>query len=162
MKLTNGQIKVALDALEQLIGPGNRLPVLAMLRADRSLRALAKAWAPCDAERLKLCQEYGKLTIDGARFEFPVKEDAQAFAAAYNAIVLEEVEVSGLEPVALKDIEAGYHKDQETGKKSATLDIDGTQLRALIVLGIIDDPAAAVPDATGPELVADPPAQAVS
>jgi hypothetical protein len=143
MTLTNGAVKAALDAMQALCGPTNRLPVVASLRADRTLRALATAWEPCERVRMQLLRDHGETNGEQVSIS-PHMPGWPAFAEAYNEMGAEEVEVA-VEPLKLSDIEQGYARDAETGKKEP-LDISPAQLGALVELGLIE---------TGPALAKD-------
>ena len=134
--MTNAEIKAALECMTALCGPTNRLPTLAALKADRTLRALREAWAPVRAIQDGLIREHGKET-DGGHEINPKCEGWADYVREANALYADETEVA-LHPITLKDIEAGWSRDPETGKKDG-LDISPAQLGALVELGCIVD-----------------------
>jgi hypothetical protein len=131
MKLTNGAVQIATEAMTALCGPTNRLPVVAALKADRTLRALAAEAAIFEPRRNQYIQDHGAKTDDGWRIE-PGMDGWDGYVEMHGI----EVEVA-VEPVKMADVEQGYARDPETGRKEA-LDISPAQLGALVALGIIE------------------------
>ena len=136
MKLTNAQVKAALDCMGVLCGENNRLPVVAALKADRTLRALSAAWEPCEAIRKQLVQDHGE-DHEGGKRVMPGMAGWPAFVEAYNEMAAQEADVA-VEPITVADVEKGYSRDPETGKKDA-LDISPAHLGALVEIGIIEE-----------------------
>lgn len=146
MTFRNGDLKAGLDAMEALCTGANRLPILAALRADRTYRRLREAWAPIGEKLNQLILDHGE----------PVKDDKGAdtgqvsvtpsmagwaeYVSARAAAYVAETEVE-VETLTVADIEAGWARDPETGKKGP-LDIAPASIGHLIVLGIIVDPDA--------------------
>ena len=146
MKLTNGQIQAAVEAMGELCGPLNRLPTLAALKAARTLRAMAHAWEPCDAVRRRLIEEHGE-AIPGGHQVRPGMPGWEAYVAAIAEMGAQEQEVA-VEPVALADVEAGYSRDPETRRKGP-LDVAPVRLGLLIELGLVASENGKQDDAAG-------------
>lgn len=120
--MKGGDVKLALDAMDQLCGGGNRLPTLTALRASRIKTALAKAWAPLEERRMQLCKDHGTLEPGAKTFSFPSKEGQEAFVAGWNELATADVEVE-LEALTPADLEGGYFRDPNTGKREDGLDL---------------------------------------
>jgi hypothetical protein len=131
--MKNGEIKVALDCMTVLCGPTNRLPTLAALKADRTLRALRSAFEPVEAVRVKLVEEHGEKEGNGYRV---TEAGWPGFAVAYNELMAAETDVT-LHPITVADVGAGFSRDAD-GKKDA-LDISPAQLGALVELGCVTE-----------------------
>lgn len=138
MKLTNEDVRAALEAMAQVCGGGNRLPTLAALRAFRIKATLAKAWESCDELRLQLCRDHGKPNEDGSRYVFDSAEGRAAFDDGWKKLCAEERELD-LETLALAEIEAGHYRG-ETGKKESGLDLTADALGTLVRVGIVTVP----------------------
>jgi hypothetical protein len=133
--MTNGDIKSALDALTELCGPTNRLPVLDSIEATRSYTAFNDAWAPSEAERLKLVEEHGTKGKEGVS----VKGKALGpFLQAWSVVMSGECDTPTFKAIPIASIEQGHAKDTETGKK-IPLDVSPAALMVLMELGLIDD-----------------------
>jgi hypothetical protein len=135
--MKNVEVKVALDCMAVLCGPLNRLPTLAALKADRTLRALRSAYEPVEAIRIKLVEEHGEKA--GEETKVP-DANLPAFIAAYNELMGAETDVT-IQPIRTADVQAGYSRDPATGKKDI-IDISPAQLGVLVELGIITEEAA--------------------
>lgn len=134
--MTNGEIKQALDAITELCGSSNRLPVLDSIKATRMFTAFAAAWAPSEAERVKLVEEYGTKNADGT---LGVQgDDFAAFVKKYNTVLGGECDTPEFKPIPLASIEQGYSKNPETGKRDV-LDISPASLMGLLSFGLITD-----------------------
>ena len=134
MKLSNENVRKAAEAVAQLCHPTNRLPVLAQLAAARNLSALRTAWAPVNDVRNKLVEEHGEQNGQGFHVK-PTMPGWPAFVKACELMGAEEQDVP-VQPLKIADIEAGYSRDPETGKRGL-LEIGAEQLGDLIELEII-------------------------
>lgn len=135
MKLTNGQILNAVEASAQLANPMNRLPPVAQIAAGENLHALRVAWTPVNEDRNDLVKEMGVPGPDGKPV---VKRDSPKwpeFEKACEELGAKEQEVP-IRPIRWADIQAGYSRDPETGKRGL-LEIGAEQLRDLRELGIV-------------------------
>lgn len=137
MKLTlrNADLKAAHDAMETLCTGTNRLPTLAALRADRTLRRLREAWAPIATIHQTLVKDNGEEKDGMLRV---TDANMPTFLTAWSEALSVETEVE-VDTLTVADIEAGWSR--EDGKKGP-LDISPADLGNLIVLGIIVEPKA--------------------
>ena len=134
--MQNGDVKSGLDALTELCGPSNRIPVLDSIQAGRSYTAFVASWAAPEKERLKLVEEHGTADANGS---VSVSGDGLGpFIEAYNTILAGECDTPSFKPIPIASIEQGFSKDPETGERFP-LDVSPAALMTLIELGLIDD-----------------------
>lgn len=142
MKITNADVQLALVAMTQLCGGGNRLPTLPALRASRIKAGLEAAWKSCDEHRIQLCKDHGKLDDAGTAYVFESAEARRAFDDSWKQLCAEERDLE-LETLTQTEIDAGWYRNPETGKKEPGLDLSPDQLGVLVRVGIVTQPAEA-------------------
>lgn len=135
MKLTNSNILKAMEAARQLADPMNRLPPVAQIAAGENLHALRVAWTPVNEDRNDLISELGESGPDGKPVVKRGSDRWPEFEKACDELGAREQEVP-IRPIRWADIQAGYSRDPETGKRGV-LEIGAEQLRDLRELGIV-------------------------
>lgn len=144
--MNNEEGKDLKKAVDQLCKGGNRLPALASLAMDRNRRKVVAAWQPFETIRERLVQEHGEPKSDGGFNVLPGMKGWAAFAKEYERLALAEFKLEGeLEVVSLKDIEAGFSRD-DSGRRQP-LDISPEELGLLVAAGMIESPSATKPKA---------------
>lgn len=130
----NGPLSELLEAASALAGPTNRLPTLAQLAASRNLHELRRAWKPVGETRDRLIEEHGekKNGVPQIRSDMPGWE---AFNTESEKLLKEEQEVT-LHAIPWTEIEKGYSRDPDTGRRGL-LDLSADHMGRLIDAGII-------------------------
>lgn len=136
MKITNPQAVLAYNCLSALIRPGNVLPGLTGLRADRNLRKLEPIASPYEKKRVELIQRLGTQGEDGSWTVEPGSAAWKEFAAEHDPMAAEEHDLD-LYVIPLAEILKGYSSDAEGTVR--LLNFAGAELGALERLGIVTD-----------------------
>ena len=82
------QLVNAQPALKVLVEA--KLPIKASYRIAKSLKLIATELATYEEKRTALCQEYGTMSEDKTRFEFPDTEKQEAFGKSLDVLLREE------------------------------------------------------------------------
>ena len=139
---TNGQIKNALDAITEVCAPENRFPIVTSIRAYRNHKRLAEAWESADQERSALIREHG-VEKDGTFHVLPDSDGYPAFVEGYTEIIQMNGQALELEILSLAEIEKGYVRDPETGRKT-DLGVSPGAIGVLMELNVVTEDGKAV------------------
>lgn len=150
MNTTNAEVMICQLAMQALCSAPdpttgqkpiwrNRLPVLTSIEASRILTALTELWTPCEEWQNTYIADHGEEQEDGKPKRLASTSEHWAdFQEKMQEMLDAEVELD-ITPLKLEEVEKGFARNSETGERGE-LDIDPSELGALVSVGIIEDP----------------------